>query len=172
MSIAGDGEPPSLVLDAGTGLGNLARSLDGAAFRGTIVLGHVHWDHVMGLPFFPAGDRPDAVVRLLVPEQGLEPGALLERMISPPLFPIGLSDLRGDWSVRCYDAGRFDAEGFAVLALDIPHKGGRTMGLRVGDGRSSIAYLSDHAPHNLGMGAGGTGELHPAAVELARDVDL
>ena len=46
------------------------------------------------------------------------------------------------------------------------------MGLRISDGRSSIAYLSDHAPHQLGPGADGLGELHSAAVELADGVDL
>ncbi len=36
-------------------------------FRGTIALTHLHWDHVQGLPFFPAADRDDARVRLLLP---------------------------------------------------------------------------------------------------------
>ena len=40
--------------------------------------------------------------------------------------------------------------GFEVLALEIPHKGGRTFGYRVSDGRSAIAYLSDHGPSRSG----------------------
>ena len=36
--------------------------------------------------------------------------------------------------------------GFEVLALEIPHKGGRTFGYRVSDGRTAVAYLSDHGP--------------------------
>jgi Cyclic nucleotide-binding domain/Metallo-beta-lactamase superfamily len=64
-------------------------------FAGTIILTHLHWDHVHGLPFFAAGDRPDARVALLLPEQeqagkqgsaGAE-GVLAEGM-SPPHFPI------------------------------------------------------------------------------------
>jgi len=132
----------------------------------------MHWDHVMGLPFFAAGDRPDARVRLLVPEQGIDPRALLAGMMSPPLFPISMDCLRGEWHIESYGEGMIEVEGFSVLALEIPHKGGRTMGLRVSDGHTSVAYLSDHAPHNFGMGPRGTGELHPNAVELARDVDV
>jgi phosphoribosyl 1,2-cyclic phosphodiesterase len=165
-------ERPSLVLDAGTGLRYLSKVLAGEAFVGTMILGHLHWDHMMGLPFFAAGDRPDSRVRLLVPEQGSSALELLDRAMGPPLFPITARDLRGDWSFDTYDEGTFVAEGFTVLAREIPHKGGRTMGIRVSDGHSSIAYLSDHSPHDLGPGADGLGELHPAAMELADGVDL
>lgn len=58
---------PRLVLDAGTGLSGLCDLLGGAAFVGRIVLTHLHWDHVQGLPFCASVDRPDARVELLVP---------------------------------------------------------------------------------------------------------
>lgn len=172
VAIAADGEAPSLVLDAGTGLRNLTALLAGAAFDGTILLGHLHWDHVMGLPFFSAGDRPDSHVRVMVPEQGVEAVELLTRLMSPPLFPVSPTQLRGHWEFSSYGQGTFEVGPFRVMARDIPHRGGRTMGLRISDGRSSVAYLSDHSPHDIGPGADGLGELHPAAVELASGVDL
>ena len=172
VAIAEDGEVPSLILDAGTGLRNAATLMRGGPFRGTIMLGHLHWDHIMGLPFFPPGDRLDAAVRLLLPEQGSDPLEILGRLMGPPLFPITPTDLLGDWTFGTYGEGTVDLGSFSVLARDIPHKGGRTMGLRVSDGRSSIAYLSDHSPHDLGPGADGLGALHPAALELAAGVDL
>lgn len=172
VAIGADGQPPSLVLDAGTGLRNLTALLRGEAFRGTLILGHLHWDHVMGLPFFAAGDRPDAQVHLILPEQGLDPVDVLKRMMAPPLFPITPLDLRGEWTFGTYGEGKFDAGPFSVVAREIPHKGGRTMGLRISDGRSCVAYLSDHSPHDIGPGNDGLGDLHPAAVELAADVDL
>jgi phosphoribosyl 1,2-cyclic phosphodiesterase len=64
------GSPPRLILDAGTGLRRVTGLLGGAPFAGTIILTHLHWDHVHGLPFFTAGDRPDARVTLMLPEQG------------------------------------------------------------------------------------------------------
>ena len=69
VAIAHDDGPPRLLLDAGTGLRPATALLRGGPFTGTILLTHLHWDHVHGLPFFAAGDRPDARVTLLLPEQ-------------------------------------------------------------------------------------------------------
>ena len=54
----------------GPGWRTLTGLLGGAAFAGTILLSHLHWDHCLGLPFFRGGDRDDARVRLLLPDQG------------------------------------------------------------------------------------------------------
>jgi len=172
VALARDGLRPSLVLDGGSGLVNLDRVLGTSPFQGTILLGHLHWDHTHGLPFFAAGSRPGHNVRVLLPEQGTDPERLLARALSPPHFPIEPNALGENWHFGAIDEGEHDLEGFLVLALEIPHKGGRAFGFRVSDGTSSIAYLSDHHPLALGPGRLGTGELHPAAVALAKDVDV
>ncbi len=171
VALAHDGEPPSLVLDAGTGIRRLTGVLDGQPFRGSILLGHLHWDHTQGLPFFAAADRPDARASIYLPEQG-DASEVLGRALSPPHFPIEAHELRGDCTVAGLEPGRHELEGFEVLALDIPHKGGRTYGFRVSDGRASVAYLSDHSPVTHGPGPDGLGEYHDAALNLAQGVDL
>jgi phosphoribosyl 1,2-cyclic phosphodiesterase len=172
VGVALDDAPITLVLDAGTGIRRLPHYLDGAPFRGAIVLGHLHWDHMIGIPFCPSIDHPDAEVRMLVPEQGEPAIELLAHAMSPPAFPIRPEMLRGDWSFEGYGEGTFELAGFEVTTREIPHSAGRTMGIRVSDGRSSIAYLSDHAPHLLGPGPEGVGEHHEAAMALASGVDL
>ena len=172
------GAAPRLILDAGTGLRRVTGLLRGAPFTGTILLTHLHWDHVHGLPFFAAGDRDDARVTLLLPEQEAEQeesaGAeeVLARGMSPPHFPITPAGLRGEWSFGNLAPGVFKAEGFTAEAREVPHKGGRTFGYRVSDGHSSIAYIPDHCPTALGPGPDGWGEYHPAALALAADADL
>lgn len=172
VAVAHDGESPRLVLDGGTGLRILTQILHGRPFRGTIMLSHLHWDHMMGLPFFASGDHPDSEVRLLLPEQGEGAEALLGRAMSPPSFPITPSQLRGSWRFETYGAEELAIEGFDVIARDIPHAGGRTMGLRVADSTGTIAYMPDHAPHQLGPGEHGVGALHRDACELADGVDV
>jgi ribonuclease BN (tRNA processing enzyme) len=172
VAIAHDGAPPSLVLDAGTGIRRVTHLLGGAPFRGTILLGHLHWDHTQGLPFFHGADRDGADTTVLLPESGQEATSLFQRMMSPPFFPIGPDGLRGTWRFEGLEAGEHEIERFRVLALDIPHKGGRTFGFRVGDGAGSIAYLSDHGPAATGQGPEGWGPYHEAALRLADGVDL
>jgi ribonuclease BN (tRNA processing enzyme) len=138
------------------------------------LLGHLHWDHTQGIPFFSAGDTPDATVSIYAPaqEDGTDTETALTRSMSPPNFPITPQGLRGSWKFGALEPGAHQIEGFDVLALEIPHKGGRTFGYRVSDGQSTIAYLSDHWPTRLGPGPDGLGDYHAAAVELARGVDL
>jgi len=142
-----DAVRPSLILDAGTGLRSLTPLLDGEAFDGSIVLSHLHWDHMQGLPFFAAGDREAARVDLYVPAQeGLSGRDLLAQSFAPPAFPITPEGLHGTWGFHTLDSGRHKIEGFTIEAVDIAHKGGRTFGIRVDDERGSVAYLPDHAP--------------------------
>ena len=169
-----DADRPTLVLDAGTGLRRVTALLGGLPFAGTILLTHLHWDHVHGLPFFTGGDRDDARVSLLLPRQpgGVSAEATLARGMSPPHFPIAPGGLRGAWTFGDVAPGRLKAEGFTVEAREIPHKGGATLGYRVSDSRSVVAYLPDHCPTALGRGPEGLGEYHPAALDLASGADL
>jgi len=178
LAVALDGERPSLIVDAGTGI-RLASDLfkgspdlfDGQPYKGSIVLGHMHWDHTQGLPFFAAGNSAGSRVDLYVPAQG-DTESVLGRFMSPPHFPIAPSGLLGSWSFNALEPGEALIAGFSVLALEIPHKGGRTFGYRISDGRTTFAYLSDHCPTTLGPGPAGLGEYHEAALSLAGGCDL
>jgi phosphoribosyl 1,2-cyclic phosphodiesterase len=138
---------PTLLMDAGTGIRALPDLLGTAPFRGSVLLSHLHWDHVEGLPFCRAVDRADSRVDLHLPEQdGVSARDLLARTMSPPSFPITPEGLLGTW--RFLPAPRVPTtlEGFAVTAVEISHKGGRTLGYRVASSGGSFAYLPDHAP--------------------------
>jgi ribonuclease BN (tRNA processing enzyme) len=142
-----EGDVPTLVLDAGTGLRMLSALLQGGPYVGSILLSHLHWDHMMGIPFFSAGDRDDAVVDLYVPVQdGRSARDLLAQAFAPPAFPITPEGLRGRWTFRELDDVTSSIGGFTVTPVDVEHKGGRTFCLRVEDDRGSLAYLPDHAP--------------------------
>jgi phosphoribosyl 1,2-cyclic phosphodiesterase len=138
---------PTLLLDAGTGIRSVADVMAGAVFHGSILLSHLHWDHVCGLPFFGAGDHPDSAVDVYLPAQdGCSGRDLLARNMSPPYFPIGPEGLRGSWSFRAVESGSLPIAGFEIGSADLVHKGGRTFGYRVSDANGSMAYLPDHSP--------------------------
>lgn len=138
---------PRLVLDAGTGLRDLGGLLDGAAFRGTLVLSHLHWDHVQGLPFCPPIDRSDAVVDAYVPAGAGDSAAeLLSRSMSPPSFPIGPDELHGRWRFVAARPGMLPVACFGVTVAEVEHRGGLTYGVRVEADGAAFGYLPDHAP--------------------------
>ena len=175
LAVSHDGAAqPSLILDAGTGIRTASALLGGQAFSGTILLSHLHWDHLQGLPFFAAGDHQDSHVSLLLPEQpdGADAVSVLSRAMSPPHFPMEPAELRGEWSFGSIAPGERQLEGFTVLAREVPHKGGRTFGYRISDPHSTLTYMPDHRPTALGAGPDGVGEYHAAALELAAGSDL
>ncbi len=165
LGIVADGaEVPALVLDAGTGLRNLTIRLAGLPYRGSILLSHLHWDHVQGLPFFPGGDRTDSDVDVYVPAQdGMSGRDLLARSMSPPSFPITPDGLAGRWGFHALETGRHEFGGFQVTASDVHHKGGRTFAYRVEEGARSMAYIPDHR-----LSAGVSDETR----DLVRGVDV
>lgn len=173
VGISADGEMPRLILDAGTGLMRVDELYAGRPFDGTLLLGHLHWDHTHGMPFFSSGFVPGSRVRVLIPAQDDgDAEQVLSRAMSPPHFPIVPAQLGDSWSFGSIGEGTHDIEGLSVLAREIPHKGGRTFGYRVSDGSHTVAYLSDHCPLNLGPGPDGLGEYHESALALAAGADL
>ena len=168
-------DTPSLVLDAGTGLQRLSARLEGAPFRGTLLLTHLHWDHAQGLPFFGSGDQPGAQVQLLMPDQqdGRSAVDVLAGSMAPPHFPIRPEGLQGAWTFATLEEGEHVIEGFEVTAVELPHKGGRTFGYRIVDtAGASVVYASDHGPQAMGPGDDGHGPLHEAILDLAQGADV
>jgi phosphoribosyl 1,2-cyclic phosphodiesterase len=90
-----------LVLDAGTGLRRLGNEL---AARGavdvTVLLSHVHWDHIQGLPFFGPIYTPGARVQVVAGANGTPLHDTLRRQMSAPMFPVDLDELPASLTYR------------------------------------------------------------------------
>ena len=174
LAVSHGDEPPSLLVDGGTGLQRVAElALGSRPYVGSVLLGHLHWDHTHGLPFFAAAMKDGARTDVLLPKQpGEDAEEVLARAFAPPHFPVRPSELGSGWSYGFIDEGPCTVEGFDVLAREVPHKGGRTLGYRIGSGGRSLAYVTDHSPTALGPGPHGHGELHEAALALADGADV
>lgn len=164
--IEADGEPP-LILDLGTGLRSFAagQPTDGS-FRANVLLSHVHWDHVQGLPFFAPVDRPGARLDVFgPPQEGDTLAEVFDGLMRPPYFPVRFSELRGDISFHDLTSDELTLGSFKVTSRPVPHCG-TTVGFRVECGGGSVAYVSDHqAPV-------GPGPVSRGVLELCDGVDL
>jgi phosphoribosyl 1,2-cyclic phosphodiesterase len=139
-----DGAAPVL-FDMGTGLRPYgARFPD--AFHGSVLLTHLHWDHVQGLPFFTPLHKEGATCDIYGPRQADGPlGDVFAQMMCPPFFPITPSQLAGD--VRFHGTGDDDFPiGTAKVRSRWVRHVGPTLGYRVDWNGVSVAYIPDHGP--------------------------
>jgi phosphoribosyl 1,2-cyclic phosphodiesterase len=143
-----DGTP--LILDLGTGLRMLGQSLvksahaEGSPLRATVLLSHLHFDHIFGLPFFGPLLMRGAVLDVYGPRQaGGSLADAVSGLFGPPYFPVSLPELGGRVTFHDVTEDEFMVGDARVIARAVPHLG-ETLGFRVeGDGQS-IAYVPDH----------------------------
>jgi phosphoribosyl 1,2-cyclic phosphodiesterase len=168
--IESDGNDP-IIFDLGTGLRPYGLTHDASApYRGTVLLTHLHWDHVQGLPFFTPLHHPESELTVYGPRQ--DDGSLeevFEGLMRPPYFPIRPSDLAGDIAWRGVGNDDFSVGNARVRSRFVPHVGS-TLGYRVDVGGVSVAYVSDHGPGCCG-GPGGDA-ISLDVLELCDGVDV
>jgi phosphoribosyl 1,2-cyclic phosphodiesterase len=161
-----DDQPP-IILDLGTGLQAWGKTqpLDGS-FSATALVTHFHFDHVQGLPFLAAADRPGANLAIYGPgDTGTTTADLFTGFVRPPYFPVTIDQLRGTYTLRDVLNDDFMVGSVKVKVRPVPHVG-LTVGYRLDFDGASIAYISDHqAPQGLDTVA-------DSVLELCEGVDL
>jgi phosphoribosyl 1,2-cyclic phosphodiesterase len=136
----------TVVLDAGTGLRRVGLELDPAVTRIDVLLSHLHLDHIQGLGFFSPLYREGLEVHLWGPGSATtDLHHRLSRYMSPPLFPVRLSELTCDLHVHDINETELDVPGIDVSAALVCHPG-PTVGYRLESASGSLAYLPDHEP--------------------------
>jgi phosphoribosyl 1,2-cyclic phosphodiesterase len=136
-----------LVLDAGTGIRRLGATVPDSTRRIDILLTHLHMDHIQGLGFFAPLYRPDLDVHVWGPASAtLRLRARLRRYLSPPLFPVNLSELPCRLTFHDVPCAETDIGEFRVCSALVCHPG-PTVGYRITapEGRV-LTYLPDHEP--------------------------
>lgn len=139
-----------IICDMGTGLTYLGNDLlerddiDTDTFRATMLVSHLHWDHIQGLPFFRPLLGPGSSVDLIGPPQ--ESGSLADAFaecMSPPVFPVALADLPGEITYRTMHSEKTMIGQTCVAAFPVRHVG-PTNGYRIENGAGSVVFICDH----------------------------
>jgi phosphoribosyl 1,2-cyclic phosphodiesterase len=144
------GGPDFVICDLGTGVrpfgqAALARSSGPQTYH--VFLSHVHWDHIMGLPFFTPAYIPGNRVVIYGGHPHLE--AALRRQQEQPSFPVDFDTFRADISFVLLEPGRWhDVAGMRVL-LKLQRHAGDSYGFRFESQGKSVVYSTD-SEHDLG----------------------
>jgi len=160
-----------LALDAGTGIRSLGLALAEEPTRLHILLTHLHLDHIQGLVFFAPAFQPQTEIVIwgpASPEASLRDR--LARYISAPLSPVEVRELPCDLSFRHCPETEWEIGPARITAASVTHRG-PTLGYRVTDSGSSVAYIPDHEPA-LGTDLDALDEDWISGFELARNASL
>jgi phosphoribosyl 1,2-cyclic phosphodiesterase/GAF domain-containing protein len=150
-----------VVFDCGTGARPLGQALvDEAAAAGTspdgaLFIGHTHWDHIQGLPFFAPLFHPGSVWHIHGPRGlGQTLGQTLAGQMQYQYFPVTVEELAAHVTYHDLLEGQVEVGDLRVTAQYLNHTA-LTLGYRIeGDG-VAVVYACDHEPFDPGLAAGG-----------------
>ena len=135
-----------VILDAGTGIRELGESIPPETKRLDLLLTHLHMDHIQGLGFFDPLHRPELEVHIWgPPSTTLDLRTRLTRYLSPPLFPVRLRDMGAQIAFHDVPVTPFSVGPLEVRGALVTHPGA-TVGYRIHENGTSLAYLPDHEP--------------------------
>jgi len=146
-----------LVLDCGTGAQALGQSLMASGkkpVRGHLFIGHTHWDHIQGLPFFAPIFAPGNEWDIYAPKgMGTELKQTLAGQMQYSYFPVTLESLSA--TLRYHELlEQTLALGEAHITTRYLNHPALTLGYRIEVGGVSFAYVTDHEPNGRTQACG------------------
>ena len=163
------GGPDYLVCDLGTGVREFAWSVihaHGPRQPQTyhVLLSHVHWDHIMGFPFFVPAHIPGNRIRIYSCHDELEQA--IRGQNAHPCFPVGFEALRATVEFVPMTSGEpYPIAGATVTGRPQLH-GDDSYGYRIEKDGKSIVYTTD-SEHKMDD----PGQVH-GFVDFLRGADL
>lgn len=134
-----------LILDAGTGIRALGdKLLREGAVEATLLLSHVHWDHIQGIPFFVPAYVPSSQIQVVGSANGvMSLRDALAYQMTTPVFPVRLDQLGAKIGWREVQSGeRFQVNDVSVRVARQNHPGG-SFAYRLDWNGRSVVYATD-----------------------------
>lgn len=158
-----------LILDAGTGIRPLGLSLlhefKQKPINGHLFVGHTHWDHIQGFPFFAPAFIPGnefTIYSLHGAEKPLE--KVFRGLMDNDYFPVLLTEMKANLEFRELESEvNLGETQVSYMFLNHP---GLAIGFRISYAGRSLVYISDHENYGR-LSPGGPGP-HPLDLEIAR----
>ncbi len=140
----------TLIIDAGTGIRELGfdlmRRAAGAPIKGRLFIGHTHWDHIQGFPFFTPLFLPTTKFEVYGMHGTTMPfQAVMIGQMHSTYFPVQVKDLASKPTFHEIN-GPVQAGPVRVTHQFLNHPG-ITVGYRFEYEGKAVSYISDHEPY-------------------------
>ncbi|MBC7929985.1 MAG: response regulator [Rubrivivax sp.] len=138
-----------LIFDCGTGARPLGSDLTARSLKpihASLLIGHTHWDHIQGFPFFAPAFVPGNKLDVYAPEGGQ--GSLqkiLAGQMEHTYFPVELAELPASISYFDLGEGSFKIGDVKITSQYLNHPA-ITLGYRVECDNAVVVYITDHEP--------------------------
>jgi len=134
-----------VIVDAGTGIRRLGnRLMEEQRFEVDLLFTHAHWDHLMGFPFFKPIYHEGTSVRMQgCPFAQRFVETMINRVLSPPNFPVRYEDLKArfHYEPECAQSIEIGALRAIPIPLSHPNQGN---GYRFVEDGASLVFLTDN----------------------------
>lgn len=158
-----------VIIDAGTGIRRLGnRLLDEKRFDYTMIFTHVHWDHIIGLPFFRPMFLKDTRLSIFgCPFHFSSFRETISPIMKMPYFPVNIENVKAKITYKDFCEGAMKIDGMTITPIALSHPNGG-MGFRFEEDGVSFVYLTDN---ELGYRHPG-GLKYNDYVAFSKDADL
>ena len=141
-------EGTTLVLDSGTGIRVLGLDMlrRPVPHRIHLLIGHTHWDHIQGFPFFTPAFLPGTELNIYGSstfQRSLEDS--LSGQMQYSYFPVKLKELASRLHYTELEEGFFRIGNVLVETQYLNHTA-PTIAYRISSGGATVAYVTDHEP--------------------------
>lgn len=147
------GEGPFIICDMGSGLRELGLdtlrrcAADGRPREWHFFLSHLHWDHIMGFPFFVPSFMEGA--KIVIHAGHADAEAALRRQQEEISFPVPFDWLKADFTFRTLETGREYPIGAMSVAMIEQHHSHKSYGFRFRDAQGRVAIYSTDSEYKI-----------------------
>ncbi len=136
-----------IIVDAGTGIRPLGEALQQrpGPIEVHLLITHIHWDHIMGFPFFAPAFNPEATILIdgfPTCMKGLR--VPFDNRMGDGFFPIRFDDLKAQIAyLDRLNRGILEVEDVQIDSVPLQHPQGG-FGFRFREGRHTLVFITDN----------------------------
>lgn len=139
-------EGTHLLIDAGTGIRPLGHLLDEEGVRKIdLFLGHTHWDHIIGFPFFELIYRKGTQITIWSPAgESRSSREIFKDLLSKDFFPVSLDQVQSQIDFRTIHANSPIQIGPLTIDFHPAHHTELTYCFKIKTPHQTIGYVTDN----------------------------